>query len=813
MSRSLGTADSHDARRAVGYGSAMRVRPIRQKWVVAGVLGATALAAAASFVPLTRAIVSREAQKRHLDVVLGSVRPGWLAVRLLDVRVHPIESSTIRAHVDEVRVGLTPLLGLAHLDVRGADVVLTGSPESIREDWHRMRGERDDGPARSGRAIPVEATGISVHWIDPAAPELGAELRGVAASHDSTGARLAVTDGQLRFGRIDVALGDGAAQTDEHGRLVRAHAAALTVGWISSGEPSLGAGAPATVAPAPALSPPVLVARAARPGRRARSAAVPPPDAGAPLIALPDLHAIRARASALAALLGERVQPGADIGVDALTWKITQGTERLALTFGPGPMALTRAPAQLELTYSTDRHGASAPLALRLLLPTDRGDVLVTGEGGPVSLSLLGVQEGAAGLVDVDRATVAGRGRVVLAGDGTGLTFDGDVSTHGLSLNHPKLAQEAVRGLDLTLRARGAIDGTGDVRLDDFAATLGTLRLTGSGSLEQKPDHVAAAARFDIPSAACQSLLASLPSGLLPVLEETRMKGTFAAHGRFAFDTRSLEDLELRYEIADHCQVEEVPVELDHDTFTRPFTHRIYLPDGSTADETTGPGTDNWAPLEQVSPYMQIAVLTTEDGAFPKHHGFNHAAIRSSIVANLKARRFVRGASTITMQLAKNLFLSRDKTLSRKLEEVVLTDYLEQTFTKDEIMELYLNVIEFGPAVYGITAGADYYFGRTPAELNLAESLFLASLLPAPLRYSAMREGEQPSEGWLRNLHALMEIERKRGLITDAELSEGEQEQILFWHGGARPAPRAAVHVRTSISGSDSEIPDPFDDP
>ena len=133
-------------------------------------------------------------------------------------------------------------------------------------------------------------------------------------------------------------------------------------------------------------------------------------------------------------------------------------------------------------------------------------------------------------------------------------------------------------------------------------------------------------------------------------------------------------------------------------------------------------------------------MLTTEDGGFFRHHGFNTCAIRTALIANIKAGRFVRGASTITMQLAKNLFLSREKTLSRKLEELILTDYLEQTFTKDEMMELYLNVIEFGPDVYGVTAAADHYFGRTPAELNLAECLFLASLLPQPLRYHHLRE-------------------------------------------------------------------------
>ncbi len=277
------------------------------------------------------------------------------------------------------------------------------------------------------------------------------------------------------------------------------------------------------------------------------------------------------------------------------------------------------------------------------------------------------------------------------------------------------------------------------------------------------------------------------------------------------FDTRAVDDLELDYDVKDRCSLTQVPAALDHDHYTRPFSHRIYLPDGTTADEVTGPGTPDWTPLEEISPYMQTAVLTTEDGAFPKHHGYNHAAIRASIIANLKARRFVRGASTITMQLAKNLFLSREKTLSRKLEELILTDYLEQAFSKDEMMELYLNVIEFGPSVYGITAAADYYFGRTPAELDLAECLFWSSLLPAPLRYSAMRDGDQPPDGWMHTIHALMEVERKRGLITDAELSEGQDEQVVFWHGGQHPSPRAAVRTRNPVTGTDLDIPDPFE--
>src|SRR6185437_23327 len=233
-------------------------------------------------------------------------------------------------------------------------------------------------------------------------------------------------------------------------------------------------------------------------------------------------------------------------------------------------------------------------------------------------------------------------------------------------------------------------------------------------------------------------------------------------------------------------------------------------PDGTLAEETTGPNSDNWTSLDQISPYMQVAVLTTEDGGFAKHHGFNRASIRNSLVANLKARRFVRGASTITMQLSKNLFLSRDKNLGRKLEEVILTDYLEQTFTKDELMELYLNIIEFGPDVYGITAAADHYFGRSPGELNLGECLFLSSLLPAPLRYGAMRDsGSEVPEGWMRMIRTLMQVAHKYGRITDAELAEGEKESVVFWKGGERPPPRPPVRAQTDFGGSEDVMTAP----
>jgi hypothetical protein len=606
----------------------------------------------------------------------------------------------------------------------------------------------------------------------------------------------------------------------------------LLVEWLphAPSSPAAGGGdvAPASNAgPGNGVAGSPMIATRTQPGRARAAApsAVTPADPAAPFITLPDLRTLRRSASVLTSQLAARSTEGATVTVDALTWKIAQsGTDRIALTFGPGPVSATRTASAVEVRYSTNarggisgQSGSDVPsLSLRAVAPTDGSDVSLTLEGGPVSLSLLGIQEGAAGLVDVANASVTGRARVVLAGDGGALSFDSDLGTRGLSLNNPKLSTDLVRGLDLALRARGVASAGGQIRLDDFVATVGSLRLTGSGVLDQQPDFVTAAVRFEIPTATCQSLLASIPSALLPALRGTELDGTFGARGHFAFDSRAPEDLDLQYDVQDRCRMVNVSEELKPERFKQPFAHAIYLPDGTTSEELTGPTTSNWTALQDISPYMQVAVLTTEDGAFPHHHGFNHGAIRSSIVANLKARRFVRGASTITMQLAKNLFLSREKTLSRKLEELVLTDYLEQTFTKDEILELYLNVIEFGPAVYGITAAAEYYFGRTPAELSLAECLFLSSLLPAPLRYSAMRDapGAAAPEGWMRNLRTLMQIAQKTGLITEPELAEGLAEPVTFWRGDGdeRPPPRPPVHARILTGGEIESVP-PFDLP
>src|SRR5690606_22853923 len=150
-----------------------------------------------------------------------------------------------------------------------------------------------------------------------------------------------------------------------------------------------------------------------------------------------------------------------------------------------------------------------------------------------------------------------------------------------------------------------------------------------------------------------------------------------------------------------------------------------------------GPSNHNFTPLGAISPYLRKAVLTTEDPSFFSHKGFIAEAFRQSIIQNLKTKRFSRGASTISMQLVKNVFLTREKTLSRKLEEILLVYILENNriASKERMLEVYFNIIEWGPNVYGVGEAAQYYFQKPPLALSLDESVYLASIIPRPKKF------------------------------------------------------------------------------
>ena len=144
----------------------------------------------------------------------------------------------------------------------------------------------------------------------------------------------------------------------------------------------------------------------------------------------------------------------------------------------------------------------------------------------------------------------------------------------------------------------------------------------------------------------------------------------------------------------------------------------------------------NWVSLPEMSRVALAAIIISEDSNFWHHHGYDTEQMRKALRANWKAKKYVRGASTITQQVAKNLFLYRKKSLERKMKELLVAFQLERKLSKSRILEIYINIAEWGPGIYGIKNAAQFYFNKSPVALTAKEGAFLAMLLPSPKRYS-----------------------------------------------------------------------------
>jgi hypothetical protein len=176
-----------------------------------------------------------------------------------------------------------------------------------------------------------------------------------------------------------------------------------------------------------------------------------------------------------------------------------------------------------------------------------------------------------------------------------------------------------------------------------------------------------------------------------------------------------------------------------------PFVYTPYEKEKPMPSRVIGSQNPDFTPLQDIAPELRYAVMTAEDPSFYTNHGFVEESIRKSLATDYKDKKFKRGGSTISMQLVKNAFLSREKTLARKIEEILIVWVIEnnQIMTKDRMLEVYFNIIEWGHNVYGIGEASRYYFDKTPAQLTLGESIYLASIVPHPKTglYSFLPDG------------------------------------------------------------------------
>jgi hypothetical protein len=373
------------------------------------------------------------------------------------------------------------------------------------------------------------------------------------------------------------------------------------------------------------------------------------------------------------------------------------------------------------------------------------------------------------------------------------VSLEGHAELRGVSLSAERIAAVPVRDIFISIAGRGhwlPLERRLEIETGSFG--LGKAKAAVKGAVELASDHYAFDIDANLPPTPCTDAVRSIPNDLLGDMALTQLRGSIAGKFRFQTDSRDLDKTQLNVDITDRCDFVAVPVIADLSRFARPFLHSVTEPDGTTFEMETGPGTDNWTPIEAMSPYFVHAVLVHEDPGFFTHHGFSLINIRNALVRDLRERRYAVGASTITMQLVKNVFLHREKTLARKIQEVLLTWWTERVMEKRDIIELYLNVIEYGPSVYGIRSAAKHYWNRLPAELSPAEAVFLATILPNPKHFHTYYERNALSSSWASNMRKMLQRLNERGAYDKAAADYGiqELEHFRFARDGQPALPR-----------------------
>lgn len=288
-----------------------------------------------------------------------------------------------------------------------------------------------------------------------------------------------------------------------------------------------------------------------------------------------------------------------------------------------------------------------------------------------------------------------------------------------------------------------------------------------------------------------QTMLAAFPQGLFESLDGMQVSGKMKYRLDFYLDTSIPDSVKFSSTLTPNNFKIIKWGKTNLQKINNEFIYTPYEYGKPMRNIVIGPSNPNFTRLEDISFNFRNAILTSEDPSFFRHRGFVEESIRKSIAVNFKEKRFKRGGSTISMQLVKNVFLSRQKTLSRKAEEILIVWLIENNrlISKERMLEVYFNIIEMGQNVYGIGEATRHYFSKAPYELTVGEGIFLANIVPKPKAalYKFMSDGSLkpyllPYFNFIGNTMA------KRGLTPadssgygfyDVHLREGLRQYLL----------------------------------
>lgn len=321
------------------------------------------------------------------------------------------------------------------------------------------------------------------------------------------------------------------------------------------------------------------------------------------------------------------------------------------------------------------------------------------------------------------------------------VSVNADATLTSVTVNHRGLADEPIRISDLQVK------GTIRWNRSDKTLSFQDLYIGRKGVLAKLngrvnyKDKTAVNLNVFLPETELQGVIDAIPSGLIPRLSGAQVGGTIALNTIFSADPAKPQ--ELRFEpgitIQNYALLQE-PARLNIGALKDPIIYEVKRNGQIVRSILLSADNPQFVPYSQLGDPLRMAILKAEDVSFFTHNGFNLEEMRKAMRQNLTAGRYARGGSTISMQLAKNLYLDGRKTLSRKIQEAMLTYALEEALTKERMFEIYANIIEWGVDVYGVHEATNHYFSKPSAELTPQEAAFLASIIPNPKKRDTLHK-------------------------------------------------------------------------
>lgn len=364
--------------------------------------------------------------------------------------------------------------------------------------------------------------------------------------------------------------------------------------------------------------------------------------------------------------------------------------------------------------------------------------------------------------------------------------IEGAFSSKNIGFEWWRIASEPISGFEMAAAFTADLDPVRDtLSLQIPKLTVGRLQFEASFAAKGLRSTPQVELTVKMPQQPCQHVFDSVPKAMMPRLQGIRASGTtwFELSVNVDLQDPYAMKLDLTGDL-DSCVVTDMGKDVDIDKLNRrTFVHTPVV-NGEELNVKVGPGTRSYVSLSALPTYVPWAAIATEDLDFYNHKGFKLSLIKRAIKMDLDHQRYVYGGSTISQQLVKNLFLSREKTLARKWEEAIITWRMEQMTTKDRILELYLNCIEYGPEIYGIRAAANHYFGKKAQDLTPLETSFLMGLKPCPSCGYRQWKKRTTEKYWQDRLAFIMKRLRDRGWITQEQFEAEQDYRMNFYYPG-----------------------------